>query len=64
ALLADEGLTIDDLRRGRGETEGGRRPYRVPLEGATVIPEGNDLQIELILPRGTYATVVLRELLK
>jgi tRNA pseudouridine13 synthase len=64
ALLAEEGLTLTDLRRGRGETEGARRPYAVALEQARLTPDGADLLLELFLPRGSYATVVLRELLK
>lgn len=65
-LLQAAGVTLDDFRRGRGETEGGRRPYRVPLEDATVTSlEGTeDLLLAFSLPKGSYATVVLGEVMK
>lgn len=63
ALLAAEGLTLAAFERGGGETEGGRRPYRVPFS-PQVTPEGADLWIAFELPKGSYATVALRELLK
>lgn len=63
ALLAAEGLTIDSFREGGAEAQGARRPYRVRLEGHRLEPEGEDLWIEFTLPRGSYATVLLRELI-
>ena len=63
-LLAEAGVTLDDFRRGKGETEGGRRPYRVPLSDVTCAREGGDLLLRFTLPKGSYATVVLRELMK
>jgi len=63
-LLEEEGVTLDDFRRGGGETEGGRRPYRVRLGAAELAPEGEDLWLTFELPRGAYATEVLHELLK
>ncbi|MBF5042687.1 tRNA pseudouridine(13) synthase TruD [Aggregicoccus sp. 17bor-14] len=69
ALLAAEGVSLDDLKtRGGGETEGGRRAYRVRLGAAELTPErtaeGEDLWLAFELPRGSYATEVLQELLK
>jgi tRNA pseudouridine13 synthase len=63
-LLAGEGVTLDDFKRGGGETEGGRRPYRVRLGSPELTPEGEDLWLTFELPRGAYATEVLHELLK
>ena len=63
-LLADEGVTLDDFRRGGDETQGGRRPYRVRLGGVSLEVEGADLRLAFELPRGSYATEVLHELLK
>jgi tRNA pseudouridine13 synthase len=63
-LLAGEGVTLDDFRRGGGETEGGRRAYRVRLGSPELTPEGEDLWLTFELPRGAYATEVLHELLK
>ncbi len=62
ALLSAEGLKLEVFERGRGETEGARRPYRVPLGQVEQVREGEDLKLAFSLPRGSYATVVLREL--
>ncbi|AKF82877.1 tRNA pseudouridine13 synthase [Myxococcus fulvus] len=63
-LLAGEGVTLDDFKRGGGETEGSRRPYRVRLGSPELTPEGDDVWLTFELPRGAYATEVLHELLK
>ena len=62
--LADEGVSLEDFRRGGDETQGGRRPYRVRLGGVSLEAEGTDLRLAFELPRGSYATEVLHELLK
>lgn len=64
ALLASEGMALEDFRRGRDETEGGRRPYRVFLGEPQLEQERDDLKLAFSLPRGSYATVVMRELTK
>ncbi|KFA89987.1 tRNA pseudouridine(13) synthase TruD [Archangium violaceum] len=63
-LLADEGVTLDDFRRGGDETQGGRRPYRVRLGNPSLEVDGEDLVLTFELPKGSYATEVLHELLK
>jgi tRNA pseudouridine13 synthase len=63
-LLETEGLTLSDFRRGRGETQGARRPYRIPLAATSVSREGEDVWLAFELPRGSYATVVLSEVMK
>ncbi len=63
-LLVDEGVTLDDFRRGGDETQGGRRPYRVRLTGPSLEVDGEDLVLAFELPKGSYATEVLRELMK
>jgi tRNA pseudouridine13 synthase len=63
-LLADEGVTLDDFKRGGDETQGGRRPYRVRLGNPSLEVEGEDLVLSFELPKGSYATEVLHELLK
>lgn len=64
AVLATEGLTLESFEAGRGETEGARRFYRVPLAEPSLEPSGEDLWLTFTLPSGSYATVVLGELLK
>ncbi|MBX5484638.1 MAG: tRNA pseudouridine(13) synthase TruD [Myxococcaceae bacterium] len=64
SLLAEAGVTLEDFRRGRGETEGARRPYRIRLMDAQVKQEGTDLLLTFTLPKGSYATVVLAEVMK
>jgi tRNA pseudouridine13 synthase len=64
-ILAHEGLCPDDFDRGSGvRVEGERRPLRVPLEAAACRMENNLLIVEFSLPRGSYATSVVREITK
>jgi len=62
-LLAAEGLTLEDFARGGGEAEGTRRAARLPVAVALEPLEGG-YRARFELPRGSYATVVLRELMK
>lgn len=63
SVLADEGIARELFERGGDETAGARRLLRVPLELESV--EGDaDLRLRFTLPAGSYATVLLRELLK
>lgn len=63
-LLDEERIDASVFERGRGETRGARRFYRVPVADLTAEPEGADLLLSFSLPAGSYATVLLRELLK
>ncbi len=64
-LLAAAGLTLAAFRRDNGLTmEGERRPLRVPLEEIAVADEGDDLLLSFRLPRGSFATAVLHEIMK
>ncbi len=62
-LLAAEGVTRADLARGRGETEGTRRAARLPVD-LTLEPAEGGFRARFELPRGSYATVLLEELVK
>ena len=44
--------------------EGGRRPLRVPVTQLSGRLEGDGMIVEFFLPRGSYATTLLRELMK
>lgn len=63
-ILQEEGVTLEDFRRGGGETRGGRRAYRVRLVDLSVEAAGPDLWLQFELPPGSYATVVLDEIMK
>jgi len=62
-LLAAAGIGLADLARGGGEAEGTRRAARLPVAVELhPLPDGYLACFEL--PGGSYATVVMRELLK
>jgi len=65
-LLASEGLAPDAFRNTIPRTKGGRRPVRYQA-GETQLLLGADgrgsyLELRCVLPRGCYATALLREL--
>ncbi len=65
-LLEKTGLTLESWKLAQGLTmPGERRPLRVPLSGAKIIDHGDhSLTLSFALPKGSYATSVLRELIK
>ncbi len=63
-VLSEEGLTIESFAGGGGETDGARRFFRIPLPDVGLEERGDDLWLAFTLPSGSYATVVLAELLK
>ncbi|MFL5321972.1 MAG: tRNA pseudouridine(13) synthase TruD [Myxococcaceae bacterium] len=63
-LLSEAGVTIEDFKRGKDETEGSRRVYRVLLAEPSIEIAGDVISLAFTLPKGSYATVVLRELMK
>jgi tRNA pseudouridine13 synthase len=62
-VLAASGVSPADLARGGGEAEGTRRAARLPISIA-LEPAGDGYRARFELPRGCYATVVMRELMK
>jgi tRNA pseudouridine13 synthase len=62
-ILRDEGMTLADLARGGDEAEGTWRAARLPL-AITLEPTEGGYRAAFDLPRGSYATVVMRELMK
>ncbi len=62
-ILAAEGLARADFARGRGEAEGARRAARLRLE-MELEPAPGGYLARFELPRGSYATVAMREILK
>jgi tRNA pseudouridine13 synthase len=62
-LLASEGITLAAFAKGGGEAEGTRRAARLRVDVAVEdLPDGYRARFEL--PKGSYATVVLGELVK
>lgn len=69
ALLAAEELSPEAFRvRGAGEMRGERRPFRVPVADAAAEDAPDDggpgLVLRFALPRGSFATALLGEILK
>lgn len=66
ALLEESGLTLDSWKLAQGLTmTGERRPLRVPLSEPKIIGQGKQyLTLSFALPKGSYATSILRELIK
>ncbi len=65
ALLDKDGLKPEDFRVGKGlSMEGARRPLRVPLSGVNVRTIEGGLELEFQLPKGSFATAVLHEVMK
>ena len=62
-LLAAAGVGPADFARGGGEAEGTRRAARLPL-AVELAPPGDGYRARFELPKGYYATVVMRELMK
>ncbi|MBI5485186.1 MAG: tRNA pseudouridine(13) synthase TruD [Deltaproteobacteria bacterium] len=65
AILGAAQIEMNDFDLPGGlRMEGERRPLRVPLESHSFRLEGDCLWIEFALPKGSYATSVLREIMK
>ena len=62
-VLAEAGLTLEDFRAVKAD--GVRRPLRFNPEGLTwEVEEGNTLLVSFFAPKGSFATMFLRELMK
>jgi tRNA pseudouridine13 synthase len=65
ALLAKENIRLDDFRLGSGlSMPGERRPLRIPISGIATSQQGDVLTLSFALPKGSFATTVLREIMK
>jgi len=64
-VLREERITLERFALTGGlRMEGERRPLRIQLKDPVVEMEESSLVLEFSLPRGAYATSVLREILK
>jgi tRNA pseudouridine13 synthase len=63
-VLADRGVVLEDLRPPRGiRLRGSRRPLRVRPEEADLETTADGARLRFALPSGSFATVLLEELL-
>jgi tRNA pseudouridine13 synthase len=62
-LLSESGLALDEFRLPGIKLKGARRPYRIPLTEVQIGWDGG-LMLSFRLPPGSYATEVLREVMK
>jgi tRNA pseudouridine13 synthase len=64
AVLEAEGLSLDSFRRVGGLAEGTRRAFVVRVTEAHWSVEGSTVELSFTLPAGSYATVLLDEVMK
>lgn len=65
ALLEKEHISQQDFRLGKGlSMEGARRSLRVPLTNPLVEAETDGITLSFQLPKGSFATAVLHEVMK
>jgi len=63
-VLAAEGLGLDSFRRLGSIAEGTRRPFTVPVSEARWSVARPTVELSFTLPAGSYATVLLDEVMK
>jgi tRNA pseudouridine13 synthase len=63
-VLSSEALTLESFKRLGSIAEGTRRPFSVPVTDANWSTEGASLELAFTLPSGSYATVLLDEVMK
>lgn len=64
SVLKDEGISRELFVAGGNETLGARRLLRIAVQLERATPSAENLELVFTLPAGSYATVLLRELLK
>ena len=63
-LLQQLGLTLDHLSKWKRIAPGTRRFVRVPVPKADLSVSDNTVDLDFTLPAGSYATILVREILK
>jgi tRNA pseudouridine13 synthase len=64
ALLQEAGLTLDHLAKWKRVAPGTRRFVRVPVPSVDLTVSDNTVDLNFTLPAGSYATILVREILK
>ena len=64
ALLREVGLTLEQLGKWKRVAPGTRRFARIPVPQIGVTVSDNTVDLDFTLPPGSYATILVREILK
>jgi tRNA pseudouridine13 synthase len=64
AVLDEQGINLDSFRRLGNIATGTRRPMSVRVIDPAVEPDADSIEIRFVLPAGSYATAVMREVIK
>jgi tRNA pseudouridine13 synthase len=64
ALLRESGLTMDRLAKWKRVAPGTRRFVRVSVRNLDLTVSDNTVKLDFTLPAGSYATILVREVLK
>jgi len=64
ALLRESGLTLDQLAKWKRVAPGTRRLVRIPVRKLDLAVSDNTVDLDFTLPAGSYATILVREILK
>ncbi len=65
SLLDEEALTLESFHLSGGlAMDGERRPLRVPIQSPEATMDGDNLLLTFALPKGSFATTVLAEVMK
>jgi tRNA pseudouridine13 synthase len=62
-ILQAEGLTLESFAWLKADAEGTRRPMRLPIQ-LSIQEDAGTLVLAFALPKGSFATTVLREVMK
>ncbi|MGB5285220.1 MAG: tRNA pseudouridine(13) synthase TruD [Polyangiales bacterium] len=64
ALLEESGLSLDTLAKWKRVAPGTRRFVRIPVPQLDLAVSDNTAELDFTLPAGSYATILVREILK